>query len=186
MAEEPRAERLAPAALFRLFLRISVQSFGGTLPFARRELIERERLLTEVEFAEMLAIGQVLPGPNVINMAAAIGDRDAGWRGAAAAVAGMVVVPVMIAMALATAIGTVTGYAAVSGALLGMAAAAAGLLIGMAWRMAAPMRALPRAIAVFAAVFGAVAILRLPLALVLVFAIPVSLALAGVFRRHTQ
>jgi chromate transporter len=181
MTEEQ--ERLTPGALFRLFLFVSVQSFGGTLPFARRELIERRRLLSEAEFAEMLAIGQILPGPNVINMSAALGDRHAGWRGATAAVAGMVVVPVLIVMALATAIGAVTGFAAVQGALLGMAAAAAGLLLGTAWRMAGPMRRARRALIVFGAVFGAVALLRVPLALVLAAAIPASLALHGVFRR---
>lgn len=183
MEDGEQRKRLSPLDLFLLFLVISVQSFGGTLPFARRELIERRRILTEGEFAEMLALGQVLPGPNVINMSAAIGDRNAGWPGAAAAVAGMVVVPVLIVMALATAVGAVTGFAAVQGGLLGMAAAAAGLLLGTAWRMAKPMRSSWRAIAVLACVFGAVAVLRLPLVLVLACAIPASLALHGAFRR---
>jgi chromate transporter len=71
----------------------------------------------------------------------------------------------------------------VQGALLGMAAAAAGLLLGTAWRMAGPMRRARRALIVFGAVFGAVALLRVPLALVLAAAIPASLALHGVFRR---
>jgi chromate transporter len=184
MTEGGERQRLSPRDLFLLFLTISVQSFGGTLPFTRRELIERRRILTEAEFAEMLALGQILPGPNVINMSAALGDRNAGPRGAAAAVAGMVVVPVLIVIALATAVGTVTHLAAVQGALLGMAAAAAGLLLGTAWRMGKPMRQSLPALAVFAVVFGAVAVLRLPLALVLALAIPASLALHGVFRRR--
>lgn len=183
MAEGQDATRLSPRGLFLLFLRISVQSFGGTLPFTRRELVERRRLLTGPEFAEMLALGQILPGPNVINLAAGLGDRHAGPRGAAAAVAGMVAVPVLIAMGLATLVGTVTHLAVVQGALLGMAAAAAGLLIGTAWRMAEPIRRAPRALAVAAGVFAAVALLRLPLALVLLAAIPVSLALHGAFGR---
>lgn len=184
MTEGGEKPRLTPRDLFLLFLTISVQSFGGTLPFTRRELIERRRILTEAEFAEMLALGQILPGPNVINMSAALGDRHAGPRGAAAAVAGMVVVPVLIVIALATAVGTITHIAAVQGALLGMAAAAAGLLLGTAWRMGGPMRRSMPGLAVFAGVFGAVALLRLPLALVLALAIPASLALHGVFRKR--
>lgn len=174
---------LTPGELFRLFLLISVQSFGGTLPFTRRELIERRKILTEAEFAEMLALGQILPGPNVINLSAALGDRHAGPRGAAAAVAGMVVVPVLIVMALATAVTALATGPVAQGALLGMAAAAAGLLLGTAWRMAKPLHRAWRGLVVLAAVFAAVAVLRLPLALVLALAIPASLALHGTFRR---
>jgi chromate transporter len=185
-AEGRQPARLTPLELFLLFLRISVQSFGGTLPFTRRELVERRRLLTGPEFAEMLAIGQILPGPNVINLSGALGDRHAGPRGAAAAVAGMVVVPVLIVMALATLVGTVTHLPAVQGALLGMAAAASGLLLGTAWRMGEPIRRAPRGLLVFVGVFAAVALMRLPLALVLLAAIPLSLALHGVFGRFRQ
>jgi chromate transporter len=184
MNEGERARpRLSPGELFRLFLFISVQSFGGTLPFTRRELIERRKILTEAEFAEMLALGQILPGPNVINMSAALGDRHAGPRGAAAAVAGMVVVPVLIVIALATVVTAFATGPVAQGALLGMAAAAAGLLLGTAWRMAAPLARAWRGLLVVAAVFAAVALLRLPLALVLAAAIPASLALHGAFRR---
>ncbi|TQF78876.1 chromate transporter [Elioraea sp. Yellowstone] len=176
-------QRLTPLALFLLWMTIAVQGFGGTLPFARRELIDRRRLLSEAEFAELLALGQILPGPNVINLAAAMGDRHAGWAGAAASVAGMVVVPMLIAMALATLIGAAATLPEVRSALLGMAAAAAGLLIGTAWRMAKPMRRRAPSLAVAAAIFAAIAVLRLPLALVLLAALPVTIALHGALRR---
>ncbi len=182
MSEDAR-RGLTPAGLFRLFLFISVQGFGGTLPFARRELVERRKILSEAEFAEMLALGQILPGPNVINMSAALGDRHAGPRGAAAAVAGMVVVPVLIVMALATAVTAFVSGPVAEGALLGMAAAAAGLLLGTAWRMAQPLRRAWAGLLVLAAVFVSVAVLRLPLALVLLLALPASLALPGAVRR---
>lgn len=177
------AQRLTPPALFLLWMTIAVQGFGGTLPFARRELIDRRRLLTEAEFAELLALGQILPGPNVINLSVAFGDRHAGWAGAAACVAGMVVVPMLIAMTLATLIGAAATLPEVQSALLGMAAAAAGLLIGTAWRMAKPMRRRAPSLAVAAAIFAAIAVLRLPLGLVLLAALPATLALHGVFRR---
>ena len=53
------------------------------LPVAQRELVERERWLTPAQFVELLSLGQVLPGPNIVNMALMIGDRFFGWRGAA-------------------------------------------------------------------------------------------------------
>ena len=181
MTEQP--QRLTPPALFLLWATISVQGFGGTLPFARRELIERRRLLTEAEFAELLALGQLLPGPNVINVSAAFGDRHAGWAGAAASVAGMVVVPMLIAMTLATLLGAAATRPEVQSALLGMAASAAGLLIGTAWRMARPMRRILPSIVVAAAMFLAIAVLRLPLLAVLLVALPLTLLVHGAFRR---
>lgn len=179
----PAAPVLTPPALFALWTTIAVQGFGGTLPFARRELVERRRLLAEAEFAELLALGQILPGPNVINLAAAFGDRHAGWRGAAASVAGLVVVPMLIAMALAGLVGAVATRPAVAAALVGMAAAAAGLLIGTAWRMARPMRRLVPSLAVAAAIFLAIAVLRLPLPAVLAAGLPLTLLAHGALRR---
>ena len=177
------SRRLSPWALFLLWMTIAVQGFGGTLPFARRELIERRRLLTEAEFAELLAVGQILPGPNVTNVSAAFGDRHAGWPGAAASVAGMIVVPMLIAMTLATLLGAAATRPEVQSALLGMAAAASGLLIGTAWRMAKPMRMLIPSLLVAAAMFVAIAVLRLPLLAVLLVALPVTLLVHGVLRR---
>ncbi|MFQ3622957.1 MAG: chromate transporter [Acetobacteraceae bacterium] len=182
MPAEPATPPLTPARLFLLFLSIAVQSFGGVLPFARRVLVARG-LLTEAEFAELLALGQILPGPNIVNLSAAFGDRHAGWPGAAASVGGIVFVPTLIAMALAALAGAISHAPGVQGALTGMAAAAAGLLVGTAWRMAAPMRSRPSSLAVAAAIFAAVALARVPLALVLAASIPISLALHGALVR---
>ena len=51
----------------------------------QRELVERERWMTPAQFLELLSLGQVLPGPNIVNMALILGDRFFGWRGALAA-----------------------------------------------------------------------------------------------------
>jgi chromate transporter len=93
----------APASLRELFLafnRLALQGFGGVLPVAQRELVERRNWLTKDEFVEMLAISQVLPGPNVVNLALMFGDRAFGWRGAMAALGGMLLAPMVIVLAL--------------------------------------------------------------------------------------
>ena len=74
--------------LFIAFSRISLSSFGGAIFWARRELIERQRWLSEREFLEMYTLGQLLPGPNVLNLTVMVGYRFVGWSGAASAVAG--------------------------------------------------------------------------------------------------
>ena len=82
----------APATLRELFFafnRLSLQGFGGVLPVAQRELVERRRWLDKQQFVEMLAVSQVLPGPNVVNLALMFGDRCFGLRGAMTALAGM-------------------------------------------------------------------------------------------------
>src|SRR5882762_8379334 len=85
----PRSPQ-SPAEMFRVFNRLALQGFGGVLPIAQRELVERERWLTREQFVELLSVAQVLPGPNVVNLALMFGDRAFGWRGGLAALGGMI------------------------------------------------------------------------------------------------
>ena len=66
--------------LFFAFNRLALQGFGGVLAVAQRELVERKGWLTREQFVEMLALSQVLPGPNVVNLALMFGDRFFGLR----------------------------------------------------------------------------------------------------------
>ncbi|MDQ6639762.1 MAG: chromate transporter [Pseudomonadota bacterium] len=130
--------RLRPAStgdLFFTFNRLALQGFGGVLAVAQRELVERKGWLSREEFVEMLALSQVLPGPNVVNLALMFGDRFFGLRGALAAVGGMLVVPLVIVMALTATYAEFSHLAIVSGALRGMGAVAAGLIIATAIRL---------------------------------------------------
>ena len=75
--------------LFLAFSRLALQGFGGVLAVAQRELVERLGWMSKEEFVETLAIAQVLPGPNIVNLSMMIGDRFFGLRGAFVALAGM-------------------------------------------------------------------------------------------------
>lgn len=125
----------SPGEMFRVFTRLALQGFGGVLPVTQRELVERQRWLTPEQFVELLAISQVLPGPNVINLSLVIGDRFFGWRGAMAALAGMLLVPLILVLMLAALYGQWQHHPMVSGALAGMGVAAAGLIIATAIRL---------------------------------------------------
>jgi len=131
---ELRAPR-SPGELFRVFNRLSLQGFGGVLPIAQHELVERERWLSKEQFVEMLSVGQVLPGPNVVNLSLMIGDRFFGMRGALAALAGMLAVPTVIVLLLAALYAEFAHVAWVAGALRGMGAVSAGLVIGTAVKL---------------------------------------------------
>jgi len=122
----------SPADLFRAFNRLALQGFGGVLPVAQRELVENQRWLTKAEFVELLSIGQVLPGPNIINMALIYGDRLFGWRGALAATAGLLAAPLAIVLLLAVLVRQGAGSPLMVDALRGMGVVAAGLILSTA------------------------------------------------------
>jgi len=118
--------------LFRVFNRLALQGFGGVLPVARHELVEREQWLLPDEFVELLSICQVMPGPNVVNLALLMGHRHFGLRGAIVALAGMMLVPTFIVLGLAVVYGRVANHPKAVEALRGMGAVSAGLIIATA------------------------------------------------------
>jgi chromate transporter len=131
------------AEIFRVFNRLALQGFGGVLAVAQRELVERERWMTPAQFLELLSLGQVLPGPNIVNMALIIGERFLGWRGAAAALAGLMSAPLLIVLLLAALYRETMSLPMVAGALRGMGAVAAGLVIATALKLVGTLRSNP-------------------------------------------
>ena len=161
----------SPLDLFVSFTWLALQGFGGVLAVSQRVLCENKRWLTKEQFLEMLAIGQVLPGPNICNVALMVGDRFFGWRGAFAALGGMMAAPLLIVMALAVLYVEFAANPLVAGALRGMGAVAAGLIAGTALKLAPALRRNPMGVATCvafaAATFVLVALLRFPLVWVL-------------------
>jgi chromate transporter len=132
----PAAARPASlSALFLAFSRLSLMGFGGVLPVAQRVLVERLTWLTAAEFAELLSVGQVLPGPNVINLSLMIGDRYFGWRGAVVAMFGMVALPMALVLMLTVLYQHWAEVPAVAGAVRGMGIAASGMIIATALKL---------------------------------------------------
>lgn len=75
------------------FARIGAFTFGGgwaMISLIEREVATSKRWLSRQEFLDLLAVTQALPGILAVNFAAAIGDRMAGRRGAAAASLGAI------------------------------------------------------------------------------------------------
>ncbi len=180
---EPALRRPAsPAEMFRVFNRMALQGFGGVLAVAQRELVEREAWLTREQFVETLSVGQVLPGPNIVNMAIIIGDRFFGWRGIVASIAGLMLLPLVIVLVLAALYARLALVPAVAGALRGMGAVAAGLVISTALKLAPTLKknpmGLPACGALVALTFAGVGLLRWPLALLVLGLGTAAIALA--------
>ncbi len=86
--------------IFLTFTRIGASGFGGVNFWIRRVLVQEKRWITDREYLEGLALGQILPGPNVYNLSVMIGYRFGGTRGAFAAAAGLLGAPLAILLAL--------------------------------------------------------------------------------------
>ncbi len=180
----------APASawdLFKAFTVLALQGFGGVLAVAQRELVERRRWISREHFVEMLSISQVLPGPNIVNLALMFGDRFFGFRGGFAALGGMLAVPMLIVIALTVSYSEFAHVPIVSGALRGMGAVAAGLVVSTAVKLLDTLRTSRLGVAVGALFVVltviAIAVLRWPLIGVLLGFGAVAVALAWV-RSH--
>ena len=71
--------------LFWSFVQIGLFSIGGgyaALPIIQRQVVEVHPWLTMTEFADVLTISQMTPGPIAINSASFVGIRIAGIGGA--------------------------------------------------------------------------------------------------------
>ena len=170
-ANAPRPRPNSPADLFWSFTWLALQGFGGVMAVVQRELVERKHWMTNAEFVEDWAVAQVLPGPNVVNLSIMIGDRYFGWRGALAALAGMLAFPLVLVLAIAVVYAQWSAHPAVAGALRGMGAVAAGLIAGTGLKLLAALRTHPlgplQSTALAAATFVAMAVMHVPLPWVL-------------------
>jgi len=168
------------------FAKISLAGFGGVLVCARRGIVDQHRWMTADEFNETYALCHFLPGPNVVNLSVVFGSRFRGIAGGFAAFAGLLGPPIVIVTILAALYAHFGEIDALRRILAGVSCAAVGLLISAVFRMMMPLvkRRDLTGLATLAAVFIAIGLLRLPLAAVLLVAMPLSIAITIVMRRR--
>jgi chromate transporter len=174
MSSLPAEDHPQPQSLTDLFVSftwLALQGFGGVLAVVQRELVEKKRWMTREEFIEDWAVAQIMPGPNVVNLSMMIGARSFGLKGALAALAGMLTVPLILVLLLALVYARFADYPGVAGALRGMGAVAAGLIAATGLKLFAALLknvlGLRICIAFGVLCFIAIALLRWPLAYVL-------------------
>jgi len=119
-------------ALFLLFSRLGLSSFGGNVSaWMHREFVEQRHLIAETEFIAALGVCRIMPGATVVNLAVVIGRQLRGAAGAGAAVLGLLLGPSFVVLAFAIAYRRFSGAAAFHTILEGAAAASVGLMIAM-------------------------------------------------------
>ncbi|WP_240740887.1 chromate transporter [Deinococcus sp. Arct2-2] len=166
--------------LARAFVGVALAGIGGGIPAHTRRAMLGRGWLSDAEFAEAFTLAQLTPGPNGVNLAAMVGARLGGKRGALASTLG-VLTPGLIAMTAVTILllGLPGGLPPVlQSALRGAACAALAVMLTMVgpivrvgWSVKAGR--LPVGAAVTVLTFVALGVLRLDL-------LPVLAVLVGV------
>ena len=100
---EPRPPALSLPALFLRFLKFGLLAFGGPvaqISMLRRELVDEERWLSSARFNRLLAVMQVLPGPEAHELCVHLGMRARGRLGGVLAGLGFMLPGFVLMMAL--------------------------------------------------------------------------------------
>ncbi len=126
------------------------------------------------DFAQVLALCQLLPGPNIANCSVVLGRRWFGLGGAAAAFLGLFALPFVWVLALAALYADYATHPLVRSIVAGVGVAGAGLFMGTALKLAKPLARKPAGLVIIAGCFLGVGVARVSLLIVL----PIAAALA--------
>lgn len=125
-----------PWAVFCIFLRLGLRSFGGPiahLGYFHDEFVVRRAWLSEQRYADLVALCQFLPGPASSQVGMALGIFRAGYAGALAAWLGFTLPSALALMLFAE---SLSRYEGLSGALQGLKVLAVAVVAQAVWTMA--------------------------------------------------
>ena len=117
--------------LFLSFFQVGLFSIGGgyaTLPLIQNQVVTTNGWLSVTEFADVVTLSQMTPGPIALNAATFVGTRVGGGLGAIIATVGVVTPSVIIVMALAAMYVKCRGHGVLEGVLYGLRPAVVGLI----------------------------------------------------------
>jgi chromate transporter len=93
MDKEHNDDKTSLFKLFYTFASIGVITFGGgyaMLPFLEREVVQKNKWVSDTEILDYYSLSQCTPGIIAVNVSTFIGYKERGIRGAIAATLGMV------------------------------------------------------------------------------------------------
>jgi chromate transporter len=117
--------------LFWSFLQIGLFSFGGgyaALPLIQEQVVTLHQWMAVDEFADLVTISQMTPGPIALNAASFVGARMAGIPGSLSATFGCIAPACLIVLALAWIYKKYRKLRVIEGALRGLRPAVVGLI----------------------------------------------------------
>jgi chromate transporter len=126
------------AEVFRAALKLGLTSFGGPiahLGYFERTYVQERRWLSGAEYAGIVGLCQLLPGPSSSQVGFLIGYHRAGWRGALAAWMGFTLPSALLMYAFALFASRVQGPI-LGGIVHGLMLTAVAVVAQAAWSMA--------------------------------------------------
>jgi chromate transporter len=148
-ASAPPAEEAATTLrICAVWARIGLQSFGGGQAvqlYAYRAFVQRRRWLTAAEWAHAWGFCQLIPGINLLALAAVTGSRLVGTAGALAGVVGVLAPSVIATILLAAGYARIGSGHLVASAIHGVVVAALGIVLVNSYRLISPGLARSRA-----------------------------------------
>jgi len=117
--------------LFWSFFQIGLFSIGGgyaAMPLIQNQVVKLHAWLTMKEFADIITISQMTPGPIAINSATFVGTRIAGFWGAIAATFGCILPSCLIVLLFAALYKKYKNLDTVQGVLGGLRPAVIGMI----------------------------------------------------------
>lgn len=174
----PPSSPVSYARIVSVFTYIGIFSFGGGLvAWIYREIVEKRRWVDDRGFFSGVALSQVMPGTNMVNLVIYLGYLLRGAPGALVAFLSFLVLPTIVLTALFASTEKLQDTPLAHFILSGVAAAGVGLSIATA------LKALRRSgritgVIVVAAIFASIEVLQASMLLVVIIVAPLSVLLA--------
>jgi chromate transporter len=171
--------------LFVIFLKLGTLAIGGGVQaFMYRDLVEVKKWIDDKAYITGLAIAQVLPGANPVNLALYFGQKLHGGLGATAAVLGMVVPAFCIILTAGYAYRQLQHFPATHFILLGAAAVGISATLAMALKISAKIERSWVTIAMGLATFIPVGVFRFSMVPVVCVVVPLSIFIFYMMERR--
>jgi len=122
--------------LAHVMLKVGATGFGmGMVGVLHQEVVTRRAWLAQEEFADGLALANLLPGPIAVDVAVYVGYRLRGWAGATLCLLALLVPAFVIMLALTIAYLRYGQVPQLHGAFKGLNAAVVALVLSVAYRI---------------------------------------------------
>lgn len=143
MSAAPAATQSAPPPglpkLAQVMLKVGATGFGvGMVGVLQQEVVTRRSWLTQEEFADGLALANLLPGPIAVDVAVHVGYRLRGWIGATVCLLALLVPTFVIMLGLTIVYLHYGQVPQLHGAFKGLNAAVVALVLSVAYRIGKP------------------------------------------------
>lgn len=123
-------QRAGLGLLCLICFKVGLLSFGGGLSgWFYREFVQQHGLIDDEDFASSLAIAQMLPGANVVNLIICLGEQLRGPIGSLVCLASFLIGPFFAVLALYALFDRLSGFALLPVFFNGIAFAAIGMLM---------------------------------------------------------